>query len=174
MQQDILDSRFDNIGNMRFFKDSFTRNDNLGTFDRNDLTGILVYKVFHPSLNDITRQSAANGFFQTCFGDFQVFCQTEYFENILIGLETNRTQQSGNGQLFLPVDIGIHHVVYISGKFNPRAPERNNTCRIKFCTVSVYTLSEEHARRTVQLRNDNTFGPIDNKRTLSSHIRDRT
>ena len=38
----------------------------------------------------------------------------------------------------------------------------------------MYTLTEEHTRRTVQLRNDNTFSSVDNESTLRSHVRDRS
>ena len=32
---------------------------------------------------------------------------------------TNGTKKSGNRQLLLTVDIGIHNVVDVGGKFNP-------------------------------------------------------
>ena len=34
--------------------------------------------------------------------------------------------------------------------------------------------TEEHARRTMQLRNNNTLGTVDNKRALGRHIRYHT
>ena len=36
----------------------------------------------------------------------------------------------------------------------------------------MYTLAEEYARRTVQLRNDNALGTVDYEGAIGCHIRD--
>ena len=59
---------------------------------------------------------------------------------------TNGTEKSRNGQLLLTVDVGIHNVVDVGGKFNPRTLERNDTGGIKNFSVGVNSLTEENAR----------------------------
>ena len=149
MEKDVLNPRLEDVGDVRLFQDGFTRDYDFGTFDGNYLARILVDKVFDPRLHHVTGQTATDGFLQVGLGDFEVFCQTEDFENILVGLEADGTQQRGHGQFFLPVDIGIHHVVDVGGKLNPRSSEGNDTGRVKFGTVGMRTLSEKDTRRTV-------------------------
>ena len=38
----------------------------------------------------------------------------------------------------------------------------------------MHALSEEHARRAVELRNDDALGPVDDERTTFGHIGNRT
>ncbi len=94
-------------------------------------------------------------------------------ENILIGLKTDGTQQGRNGQLLLTVDVRIHDLIDIRSKLNPRAAERNDTRRVELRTIGVHRSTEEHARRTVQLADNDTLSTIDNKSTFGSHIGNR-
>ena len=47
----------------------------------------------------------------------------ENLQNVLVLLETDGAQQSGNGQLLLTVDVSVHHIVDVRCKLNPRALE---------------------------------------------------
>ena len=173
MQKDILDTRFENVGDVRLFQDGFTGNDDFGTFDGNNLARIFIDKIFYPRLHHITGQTTTDSFFQVGLGYFEVFCQTEDFENILIGLEPNGTQQGSHGQFLLPVDIGIHYVVDVGSKLDPGTAERNDTGRIELRPVGVRTLAEEDSRRTVQLRYHYPLGTVDDKRAFGRHIGNR-
>ena len=56
----------------------------------------------------------------------------------------NRWPQRGrDGKLLLTVDVGIHHVVDVRCKFDPRTLERNDTRRIEFRTVGMHALSKK-------------------------------
>ena len=85
-------------------------------------------------------------------------------------VEADGTQQRRHGQLLLTVNVGIHHVVDVRGKLNPRTLERDDTGRIEHATVGMHALAEEHARRAVQLRHDDALGTIDDKCAVVGHV----
>ena len=89
---------------------------------------------------------------------------TENLKNVLIILKTDGSQQSGNRQFLLTVNVSVHDVVDVSGKLNPRTLERDDTGRIKFGTIGMYALTEEYARRTVKLGYNNTFRTVDDEK----------
>ncbi len=144
------------------------------TFDRYYFTSIFINEVFCPCLQNTCSQLSANHLLQISLVYFYFFSQVEDFKDILVIFKAYRSQKSSYRQFLLTVDIRIHHIVDVCCEFDPRALEWDNTSRVKFCTVSMYTLTEEHTWGTVQLRNDNTFSTIDYESSLRSHIRDRT
>ncbi|CDA21461.1 uncharacterized protein BN496_01375 [Bacteroides sp. CAG:144] len=174
MQQNGRYTCFENQIDMLFFEYDLTFYHNFVALNRNNLASIFVGIVFHPSSQNTGGQTTADGFFEVGLRNFHLFGQTEDFENVFIAFETYGTQQCRYGQFLLTIDIGIHHIVDVGSELYPRTFERNDSRRIKFRSVSVDTLSEEHAGRTVQLRHNNTFGTIDYKCTFFGHIRDRT
>ena len=172
VQQDCLIARLDDVVDMRGFEHCFTVNKHFRALYAGHLAGIFIDKIFRPFFQHTDSQFTPKIFFQICFIHFHLFGQTKRFQNILVALVADGTQQCCNRQFFLAVDVGIHHIIYIRCKFNPRTAERNNARRIQFCTVGMNARTKEHARRTMQLRHNYTLRTIDNKRTFGRHIRD--
>lgn len=51
--------------------------------------------------------------------------------------------------------------------------EGDDTGRIELGSVGMCALTEEHARRTVELRHNHTLRAVDHKRAFRCHVRDR-
>ena len=153
-----------------------TVNHRIGTFQRGQLTGIGVYHILGPFLQDNGGKTTmlGHGFLQVGLIDLHFFGRSKDFDDILFVFKAYGTQKSRYGQLLLAVDIGVHHIIDVSSELNPRTAERDDTRAIKFGTVGMGALSEEYARRTVQLRNDYALGTIDDKGALLGHIRNRS
>ncbi len=83
-------------------------------------------------------------------------------------------QQDRDRHLAAAVDAEVQDVLRVEFEVQPRAAVRNDTRReqqlagaVRFAAV----VFEEHARRTVQLRHDDTLGAIDDERTSRRHER---
>ena len=161
----------DDLEDVVFVENSFTFEENLAAFDRGHFTCCLVDEVFRTGFGDATGQFATDGLFEVGLVDLHFFGQTEKLENILIAFVTDGTEQGGDGQLLLTIDVSVHDTIDVRGKFDPATFERNDARAVELRTVGVNTRSEEHTGRTVQLRNDHTFGTVDHKRAVVGHIR---
>src|SRR5664280_3568747 len=78
------------------------------------------------------------------------FSEVKNLEYLLVAFEPYSAEECCNRQFLLPVDICIHHIIDISGKFYPRSFERNYSCGIEFCPVCMHALAEEHTRGSMQ------------------------
>ncbi len=123
-----------------------TLHDYLITLDRYNLTGILIHEVLIPALKHTGSKALANVLLQVGLVHLHLVCKFENLQDVLVSLETDSTQKGCHWQLLLTVDIGVHDIVDVGGELNPRALERNDTCRIKQRTISMNTLTEEYAR----------------------------
>lgn len=101
MQQNRLGTALDNLVDMLFLEHRFSVNDHVVTFDRNHLARILVHEILDPGRKNPGGQLAADGLLQSGFGHFHFVREIENLEDLLIGFETDGTQQGRNGQLFL-------------------------------------------------------------------------
>ena len=173
MQQHRLGTAVKNLRDVLCRELRLTLHDDIVTLDGNYLTRILVDEVFIPTLQHTGSKLAADGFLHVLLVHLHLFGQVEDLQDVLILLEADGTQQRCHGQLLLTVDVSIHDIVDISGKLNPRTLERDDAGRVKHSTISMHTLSEEHAGRTVKLRHDNSLGTVDDERTVARHIRNR-
>ena len=149
MKEAGLGIGFYNLVDMFFFEDGITVKDDLITLDRYHFACIFVHEVLMPSVEHTGSKTTTEVFLKTCLRDFYLFCKVEYLEDILVTLEAYGTEESRYRQLFLTVDVGIHDIVDIRGKFYPRSFERNDTSRIELGTIGMVRLSEEHPWRTV-------------------------
>ena len=174
MQEDRLGAAFENLVHMFLFEDRLAVHDNVVALDGNHLARIFVHEVLDPRRKHACGELAAHGLLEVGLRDLHFVRQIEDFENLLVRLVADGAQQRGDGKLLLTVDVGIHHVVDVRCKFDPRTLERNDTRRIELRAVGVHALSEEHARRTVQLGYDDTLRTVDDERTAFGHIGDRT
>ena len=127
MQQNRLGTALDNLVDMLFLEHRFSVNDHVVTFDRNHLARILVHEILDPGRKNPGGQLAPDGLLQSGFGHFHFVREIENLEDLLIGFETDGTQQGRNGQLFLTVDVRVHHVVDVGSELDPRSLERDDT-----------------------------------------------
>ena len=106
---------------------SFTVDNHFVTLNRNNFTGIFVYKILNPCFQYTCCQLTTYNLLEVRLIHFHVFRQIEDFKNVLIILKTDSSQQGGYRQLLLTVDISIHDIVDVSSKLNPRSFERDDT-----------------------------------------------
>ena len=128
MHKNRLSSTLHDIHDVVLSNLGLTVHDHLITLDRNNLTGILIHEIFVPALQHTCSQLTSNHLLEVGLVNLHLLSEVEYLQDVLIGLKTNGTQQRCYGQLLLTVDIGIHDIVDVSSKLNPRALERNDTC----------------------------------------------
>ena len=119
MNKDILDTRLQNQINVFRFDNRFTVDNDFITLNRYNFTSVFVYEVFRPRLQDTGCQLTPDDFLQIGLVYLYIFSQIEDFKNILIILETNRTQQRGYRQFLLTVDVSVHDIIDICSKLNP-------------------------------------------------------
>ena len=173
VQQNRLGSALDDLVDMFFFEYRLAVHDHVVSFNRHHFARIFVHEVLDPRREYTGGQFASYGFLQIGFRHLHFVGQVEDFQNLLVRFIADGAQQRRYGQLLLAVDVGVHHVVDVRGEFDPRAFERNDTRRIEFGAVRVHALAEEHARRAVQLRYDDTLRSVDDERSAFGHIRNR-
>ena len=146
MYEDGLCTALKNLHHIFVGDLGLTFHDHLITLNGYNLTGILIDEVLVPALQHAGCQFTANHSFQALLVHLHLLGQVEDLEDILISLKTDGTEQCRYGQLLLTVDIRVHHIINVGSELNPRALERNDTCRIQQCSVCVYALTEEYAR----------------------------
>ncbi len=151
MYKYCLFSTINNCGNILLVDFHFAIENHLVTFNGHNLTRIFVNKIFNPALKNPGCDFTAYALLQISLVDLYILCKIEYVEYVFVGFKADCTQERCYRQLFLTVDVGIHHIVYVRGKLNPRTLERNYTCRIKLCAICMYARTEEYARRAVKL-----------------------
>ncbi|CDC97774.1 uncharacterized protein BN576_00509 [Alistipes sp. CAG:268] len=159
---------------MFLLEDRFAVHDDVVSFDGDHLARILVHEILDPGRKHACGQLAAHSLLEGGLRHLHLVGQVEDLENLLVRLVTDGTQQRGDGQLLLTVDVGIHHVVDVRSELYPRTLEGDDTRRIELGAIGVHALSEEHTRRTVQLGYDDTLRTVDDERTAFGHIGNRT
>src|SRR4030095_12835934 len=90
--------------------------------------------------------------------------------DLLVGLQTERSQEDRSQELSLPVDA---HIENIFGcfvlKLHPGTAVRNDLAeKVRLCRRRF----EEHARASVQLADDDALRSVDDKRAVGGHQRD--
>ena len=110
------------VGNFRdgvFVQNLASLNDRNGPFDRYNLTGVLILEILCPCLEDFGGEFAALVQLQAFFRDLYFVSETEYVYDVLVGVESDRTQKCRYWLFLLTVDVGVHHVVDVCREFNP-------------------------------------------------------
>ena len=166
MNKDRINTGLEDRVDVVFGNFSLALKDNLIARNSNNLTSILIHKVFVPALKHTSCQSLANEIPAILWGNADFLCKIEYLKNVLVALETDCTKKSRDRQLLLTVNVSVHDIVDVSGKLNPRALKRYDTSTVERCAVGMHTLTKEHAWRTMQLSNNNTFSSIYDKSTI--------
>ena len=119
MQEDGLRARVENLLDVVFGKLCLAVDDHLGAVEAHHLAGVLVNEVLNPCLDETGGKLAAHCLLEVLLGDLYLLGQTEDFYNVLVAFQTDGSQQRGHGQFLLSVDVGIHDIVDVSGKFYP-------------------------------------------------------
>ena len=94
----------------------------------------------------------------------------EEVQDVLSRFEADAAKHSGSGDLLLAVDDEVKDVAF-GVEFNPCAAVRNNTALVVGAAVGLHFFVKAHTRRTVQLRNDDAFGAVNDKRSVLGHDR---
>ncbi|SPK70720.1 conserved protein of unknown function [Cupriavidus taiwanensis] len=88
--------------------------------------------------------------------------------------QSDRLQQDRHRHLAAAVDAEVQDVLRIEFEVQPRTAVGDDACREQQLARAVglaLVVLEEHARRAVQLRDDDTLGAVDDERTRGSHER---
>ena len=100
--------------------------DRLIPFDRDDFTGVLVFEVFGPGLQNLGCKLAALVLLEILLVDLDLVGKTEYVDDVFVRVVTDRAEKGCHRQLLLAVDICVHHVVDVRREFNPGTLERDD------------------------------------------------
>ena len=93
--------------------------DGLITLNRYYFTRIFIYEIFRPRFHYITCKRATDAFLKIRFVNFNLFCQIEAIEDILIAFESDGAKQSGYRQLLLTINVSIHYLIDVRSELNP-------------------------------------------------------
>ncbi|MNO99550.1 hypothetical protein D3C76_913230 [compost metagenome] len=107
-------------------------------------------------------------------GIADIFIVTEEVDDFRIRAKSQSPQKNGNRNFTGTVDPDINNVLSIRLQLQPRTPVGNHSCGEVLLAVLVNFGAEIHAWRTDQLADDNTLGPVDNKRACFGHEREIT
>src|ERR1019366_7326975 len=91
--------------------------------------------------------------------------RVELLEDELVALETERAQEDRAGKLAFAVDAHAEQALRVDLEFHPRAAVRNDLPDQRMGSLA----REEHARRAVELRDDDAFGAVDDERAVERH-----
>ena len=111
---------------------------------------------------------------QLVVANFKDHFLEEQVKDLLSGV-IQRAQNDGCRQFTTTVDTNEQVVFRVEFEVQPGTAVRDDTCVIQDLTGGVgltFVTVKEDARATVQLRNDNTLGTVDNKGTVVGHERD--
>ena len=92
----------------------------------------------------------------------------ERADDIGIGLQAERAQENSAVELALAVDTDIQQVLVVVFELDPAAAIRNDLAEEVALRLHAF---EEHARRTMQLRNNHALGAVDDERAVIRHQR---
>ena len=98
----------------------------------------------------------------------------EELNDLFVGLESQRTQQHGRRLLPLSIDVHVQDVVDIGGELDPGTTVRDDPRAEQPTAVGMDLVTEEHARRTMQLRDNDPLGTVDQERSLVGDHRQLT
>ena len=100
-------------------KDLSSLDKDLDSFYRGDLSGVFVYEVFELGAEHVVRELAALVGVESVPGDGNLVRKVEDVYDVLVGIVSDCSEQGRYGQLFLTVDVSVHHVVDVRRKLDP-------------------------------------------------------
>ena len=85
-----------------------------------------------------------------------------------VGFEAEGAEKNGAVEFALPVDADVEQILVVVFELDPASAIRDDLAEeVALCRHAF----EEHAGRTVQLRNDDAFGTVDDEGTVLRHQR---
>src|SRR5471032_1833885 len=123
---------------------------------------------------NFTAQTLGNEFHLRAFGAQVEIVEDKEISQDLLVRHADCFEQNRHWHLAAAVDAEEQDVFRVELEVQPRTAVRNDTCREQQFTGRVSLAAvvlEEHARRTVQLGNDNTLSAVDHEGTGSRHER---
>ncbi len=100
--------------------------------------------------------------------NYQPIHGVERSQNVFAGTQAKGAQENRSQELSLAVDADVEHVLLVVFEFDPRSAVRNDLAEE---VGAIVRSLEEHARRTVQLADDDTFRAINNEGAVLRHQR---
>ena len=174
LEGDSLHAALEDLGDVIFADNIIELDNDAGAFEACHLTGVRIDEILDRSHSDTTGDLTTDSSLEIFLCNLNLLCEVEDLVDRHISFKTDGTQESSHREFLLAVDISIHDIIDVSSELNPATTEGDDTSGIELRTISVNTITEENAGRTVELRDNDTFGTIDDERTLVGHIRDRT
>src|SRR6202167_2787878 len=92
----------------------------------------------------------------------------ERAQDVFVRLETQRAQENRAQELALAVNAYVQNVLGVVLELHPRSAVRNNLAEEVAAIVRGF---KEHARRTMQLADNDALGPVDDERAVLRHQR---
>jgi hypothetical protein len=93
----------------------------------------------------------------------EIASRVEQAQHVLVAAVAECAQQRRGRELLLLVDVDEDHVVDVHRELDPGAAERDDPRGEELRPVRVNRLLEHHARRAVQLADDDPLGPVDDE-----------
>ena len=119
VEQDVLHAGFEDGIDMLLLKYGLTVDNHVVALYRHYLAGVLINEVLNPCAQHARRKLAPYGFLKVGLVDLDFLGKSEYLDDILIAFQTDGSQQRRHGQFLLTVNVSVHHIVDVSGKFYP-------------------------------------------------------
>ena len=94
---------------------------------------------------------------------------TEQIEDFLIRLPAECAHQNRRRHFAVPIDTDGDRPIGIRFQFDPRAAIRNHLTAVNVFAEAVLLARKIHARRTDELRDDDTLGAIDDEGPRRGH-----
>ena len=145
-----------------------TRGDATTFFDNHFLSGLDVER------SGFATQTFGHQLqFRPIFGQVEHCRFVEDLQHLLV-VVTQRAEQDRRGQLAATIDAHVQVVLRVKLEVQPGTTVWNHPCGVEQLARTMglaLVVIEEHARRTVQLRNDHALRAIDDERAVVSHER---
>ena len=138
------------------------------------VTRVLPVLVDDVETRDFAAQALGHEFQFRAFRTQVEIVEHEEVRQDLLRRHADGFQQDRDRHLAAAVDAEEQDVLRVELEVQPRAAVRNDTCREQQLARRVRLAAvvlEEHARRTVQLRDNHALGAVDNKRAVGGHQR---
>ena len=119
MEEDAFCTAIYNLVYVVGFEYRFAVDDNIVTLDGYHFAGVLINKVFYPCAQYPCCEFSAHSFLEVCSVDLHFVREVEDFQYLLVVFVTDCPEEGGDGELFLTVDIGVHHIIDVRSELYP-------------------------------------------------------
>ena len=100
-------------------EDLASLNDSHSPLNGDDFSGVLVLKVFHPSLQNLGGELPALVLSENLRSGLDFVSESEDVYDVFVRIISDRPEKRGDRQLFLSVNVGVHDIVDVSRELDP-------------------------------------------------------